>query len=376
MNDDQRPTEEELRGAPVLPGFELPDGLWVSRGTWLGDGLEPEDIGFIGFLKLRDPRIPATKDTLREEMQGIGWKMGKARFNSCFQRLKAAGHIKHTPVYNEETGRPEWRIEYFLNPANNDQYVNSGIQAFPQVGAENPVSGVSQKEQLFENLVTGISAGQTGSQVSGVSDSETRFSGFRTEGVPAGQGRNSGNPVSGSPPPYPPEGGGGTPPPNPRTKGRAPKADRHAELCALDEGDYEPTADEIAAADAFLQDLPGKWQHGPEDARALAPLLASRTHTQGYELDTLLELILIQDDKDKPATRPTRVMPYRVRNLKRKRTEEKPVPGDETASSGLAAWCGECNRGEEPAETFQRTRELPDGRDVPCTACHPKYTRV
>lgn len=173
-------------------------------------------------------------------------------------------------------------------------------------------------------------------------------------------------------PPHPPE-GGGTTSPSPQKTGRASKAEKWATACALDAEDYQPTTEEITAADAFLQDLPGKWQMGVDEARALAPLLASRVHTQGHELDTYLELVLIQDDPNDPARVPARVMPVRIRGLKRKRTEGRPLPPQ--AAGSLAPWCGECNGGEEPREVFQRFREMPDGTDVPCQACHPKHAR-
>lgn len=115
---------------------------------------------------------------------------------------------------------------------------------------------------------------------------------------------------------------------------------------------------------------------GPDEARMLAPLLASRITTQGYVLDTYLELVLTKDDEKNPAKVPSRVMPSRLRNLKRRRTEEKPLPAAQAASGGLTEWCGVCNLGEKPAAVYQRTRELPDGRDVPCPECHPKFTHA
>lgn len=365
----REPSEEDLRNAPVLPGFELPDHVTMGRGVVLGDGLEPEDIGVVAFLKLRDPRRPATQADLAREMQAHGWKMGKARFAAVFQRLKAAGHIKHSPAYNPETGRPEWRIEFFLNPANNDQYVNSGISAFPQVGAENPETGVSQVEQLFENPETGVSRGQKESPVFGNPEANPRKTGFPSADVLAGQGRISENRVFGSTPPHPPEGGGNTTP-SPHKTGRAAKWEA---ACALHADDYQPTAEETKEANSFLQDLPGKWQMNVDQARDLAPLLASRLHELGLEMDTLLEIELMADDPKDPVRLPSRVMPTRIRNLKRRQTE-----GERQAqpASGLAAWCGKCNRGEFPMAVYQRTVEVPNGNDEPCKECHPKYARA
>lgn len=133
-----------------------------------------------------------------------------------------------------------------------------------------------------------------------------------------------------------------------------------------------PTADEIKAADDFLQGLPGKWQMSIDDARALAPLLASRVHALGIELDVMLEIELMADDPKDPVRVASRVMPTRIRNLKRRNDGRRMEKG----SGGLAEWCGECNRGEFPRLTFQRVVELPDGTDIPCLKCHPKHARA
>lgn len=340
----------------------------MSGGVVLADGLQPEDVGVLAWLRLRDPRRPATQEDLAREMQAHGWKMGKGRFASIFHRLKSAGHIKHVSQYNSETGRPEWHIEFYMNPANNDQYLNSGIVAFPQAGAENPETGNLQTEQLFETPETGVSRGRKESRVSGDSLPDPQKPGIPSGGVPAGKGRTSENPVFGSTPPHPPVGGGNTTP-SPHKTGRAAK---WAASCALDPEDYVPTAEEIKAADGFLQGLPGKWQMGIEEARALAPLLASRTHALGLELDVLLEIELMADDPKDPVRVASRVMPTRIRNLKRRAAGSSRGQ----SSGGLADWCGECNRGEFPRLTFQRVVELPDGTDIPCPKCHPKNART
>ncbi|MFD8384335.1 hypothetical protein ACFV2X_38435 [Streptomyces sp. NPDC059679] len=365
------PPEEEMRGAPVVPGFELPDSVTLARGVVQADGLQPEDVGVLGFLKLRDPRRPATKEELAREMQALGWKMGKTRFDGIFQRLKATGHIKHAAGYNPETGRPEWRIEFYLNPANNDQYVKSGIAAFPQVNTETPETGDTQHARPFETPETGVSPGQKESRDSRDPGGKPRKPAFPSEPVPAGHNRNAENPVSALSPPHPPE-GGGTPPPNPPKTGRAGK---WAAACALHPEDYVPTMAEVRAANDFLQDLPGRWQCGPDVARDLAPLLASRAHTQGHELDDFFALELTYDDPKNPARMPVRTLPGRIRDLKRRRTQEDPTPDTTGASGRLAPWCGECNRGEMPVTAAQRMVELTNGRDVPCEKCHPKFTR-
>lgn len=281
------PSAEDLRGAPWLPGFELPDSVTISKGIVLGDGLQPEDVGVLAWLKLRDPRLPATQEDLAKEMQAHGWKMGKARFAGVFQRLKAAGHIKHRSEYNPETGRPEWRIEFFLNPANNAQYVNSGISAFPQVSSEIPETGDPQSEQLFETPETGVSRGQKESQVSGDPEGNPRKPGIRSSTVAAGHVRNSENPGSGAHPPHPPE-EVDTSSPNPltHTTGAVPSP--------REEGpEFSP--EELAQAEAFLQNMQ-RWQAGGATARKQAPRLLRVMRKQAWpaldELDEDQRLLL------------------------------------------------------------------------------------
>ncbi|MFJ3283305.1 hypothetical protein [Streptomyces halstedii] len=360
---------EEFSNSLYERAFEPADEVVLPRPIIETHGLQPEDLGVLAALILRDPGRPATAKSMAADLRSLGWKMSVDRFQAVSGRLTKAGHLYRESVFNDATGRPETVTRIYRNPANNPGYVRDGILASRQAGpgiGKNPTG-------IGENPVP---RGQGGIGENPIADPGSGFPRSRKSPVPQGQNRDRVFPGAVLPPPYPPEGGGGTPPPNPRTKGRAPKADRYAEQCALTADDYQPTVEEIRNADAFLQDLPGKWQMGPDEARALAPLLASRAHTQGYELDTFLELVLVQDDADKPATRPSRVMPYRVRNLKRRRIEDKPLPGALAASGGLAEWCGVCNVGERPAAAYQRTRELPDGRDVPCPECHPKFTRA
>ncbi|WP_144317011.1 hypothetical protein [Streptomyces sp. sk226] len=277
MNDEQRaqPTEEDLRGALVLPGFELPEVFPLTRGQLFTIGLQPEDHSALAFLKLRDPRKPATKEGLAEEMRAIGWKMGKTRFDGIFGRLKAAGHIKHVSVFNPELGRPQWQIQFFANPSYNDEYVNSVIAASSQVGAESLETGDSQTEQLFETPETRISRGQKESQVSRDPEANPWKPAFPSGDVPAGQSRNSGNPVFAQPPPLPP-GGGKTSSPYPLTEGARPHPEEEEE-----EGVSYETEELDAAAD-ILEALPDPWIVGAKDAADMAPSLLASMAKHGW----------------------------------------------------------------------------------------------
>ncbi|MEU9946900.1 hypothetical protein [Streptomyces sp. NPDC047939] len=314
MNDEQRaqPTEEDLRGALVLPGFELPDIYPLTRGQLHTVGLQPEDHSALAFLKLRDPRKPATKEGLAEEMKAIGWKMGKTRFDGIFGRLKAAGHIKHVSVYNPELGRPQWQIQFFANPSYNDEYVNSVIAASSQVGAESLETGDSQTEQLFETPETRISRGQKESQVSRDPEANPWKPAFPSGDVPAGQSRNPGNPVFGSPPPHPPE--------EVTTSSPTPHADTdgRSSLPSQTEGGREFSPKEIHAAESFLQRMASPWNAGRATATKYAPKLLRVMAEQGWpSIFNVDKRVLEHDITKNPGgiTRHAQVLPGRIADL-------------------------------------------------------------
>lgn len=281
-SNNAQPTEDELRRASVRPGFELPSTVTKLRSVVMTRGLQPEDLGVLDYLKLRDPSLPSTKEDLAREMQTLGWKMGKTRFDAIFLRLKAAGHIKHHAPYNPATGRPEWVIEFYMEPGNNDQYVNSGISAFSQVGAETPETGVPQIERTFETPETSISRGQKGSQVSRDSEGKPWKPAFPSGAVLAGQSRNPENQVFGSPPPHPPGGEVNTSP-HPLTAKRGPVG------AATPRGGKEVdasrfTSEQLEKAVEFLRHLRPPFYCGRPTAERLAPLLLAAIEENGWEL--------------------------------------------------------------------------------------------
>ncbi|WP_031029972.1 MULTISPECIES: hypothetical protein [unclassified Streptomyces] len=375
MSDEQ--TEGVSQGSARIDGRaqSLRPSVPLYRHMLYGSGL-PQPLDFLVLAHIHymcedgksfcvDDLVEALRNEGVLSANGKGLIGSKAVYQSV-ARLREVGFLHRTQANGGNFGRVSYTFYEF--PSLNPHWTLAGIAE----SATEPVGLSGEAVPSGNRIGTGQTASPDRARADKARADRPRGNRAEIAGRTASPEKARGQ---GSPP-HPPEGGGGTPPPNPRNKGRAPKADRYAEQCALTADDYQPTAEEIRAADAFLQDLPGKWQMGPDEARALAPLLASRAHTQGYEFDTYLELVLVQDDADKPATRPSRVMPYRVRNLKRRRTEDKPLPGAQAAPGGLAEWCGVCNVGERPAAVYQRTRELPDGRDVPCPECHPKFTRA
>lgn len=309
------PSDEDLRNAPVLPGFELPEVFPLSRGALHTVGLQPEDHSVLAFLKMRDPRRPASKEDLAAEMQAIGWKMGKTRFDGIFGRLKAAGHIKHVSAYNAATGRPEWRIEFFANPSYNDHYVNSVISASSQVSSETLETGVPQREQLSETLETSISPGQKESQVSRDTEGKPRNPAFPSGLVPAGQSRNAENPVFGSHPPHPPEEVTTSPSPHSDTSDRA-------SIPSQKEGEEAGYAEkDLTAASDVLQLLPAPWTQGRRNGDKLAPKLLDVMAEQNWpDIHTADRLLLTAQLTKNPkgVTNPYRLLASdRIPNLPR-----------------------------------------------------------
>lgn len=344
MSTPNEPSAEDLRGAPVLPGFEVPEIVALGPAVVHAQGLQPEDIGVLAWLKLRDPRKPATKAQLQKEMQEQGWKMGKDRFEGIFQRLKATGRIKHHCPYNPETGRPEWRIEFYLNPANNDEYVNSGISAFQQVSDEMRETRNPQTEQPFESRETRITPGQSGMRETRNPGAECGKPAFPSEGVPAGQGRNAGNPVFGPPPPHPPEEEVGTTSPSPHKPATASRRDKQAPP------DVAPA--DAAAAAQFVMRLPGPWAVGLQRAQGLAPWLVHNAELTGWSLDAGLRAYLTRPEPDKgPIKNYGATLAYRIKDMQPRDKVLEAAAADNpqqeeqqgSAKPALPAWCGECD---------------------------------
>ncbi|MER7983387.1 hypothetical protein [Streptomyces sp. NPDC095817] len=312
-----------------------------------------------------DP-VQITPKTVLERLRALGIVsgngsrlVGRDAVYDSFTRLQAKGYLRRIELRKDNKAAGV-AYEFYDFPAWNPEPPDLTSS---QVGAASGNAGSGNAGSSKENRTKSASPQvrpASGNAGSGIAGSRSKKTASPQVGAASG---NAGSP------PHPPVGGGNTSP-NPHKSGRAAK---WAASCALAPEDYTPTAEEIAAADAFLQDLPDRWQMNVEEARALAPLLASRVHALGLGLDLMLRLELVQDDPNNPVRVPARVMPVRIRGLKRRRTVDA---GEGGTAAGLAEWCTKCNRGEFPMMAFQRTVELPDGTDVPCRDCHPKYARA
>ncbi|MEW1754727.1 hypothetical protein [Streptomyces angustmyceticus] len=376
-------SEEQFEEGSAVIGRaqSLRPSVPLYRHMIYGSGLS-HSLDFVVLMHIhfmcedgKDFTVQDLIDSLRAEGirnangKGDGLVGSKAVYESV-ARLRAAGFLHRAQGNGGSFGKVSYTFHEF--PATDPNWTPPGMSGstgdlpFPLTGEAQPTSNE-------------ISAGQTASPHKGSADKGSADRRSGKSPILAGQ---TGSPLRGSgkgSPPHPPEGGGNSSPQPPKTgnKGRAPKADRLAVACALTDEDYQPTKEQIAAADTWLQDLRGKWQQSIPEARTIAPLLASYVHALDHELDDYLELLLTQEDPKDKVIVASRVLPHRIKHLKRRRRDERePLPQQQGASSGGGiGWCGECNGGEMPLMPYQRTVELPDGTDVPCEACHPKYAR-
>ncbi|MFJ9729242.1 hypothetical protein ACIRP3_41520 [Streptomyces sp. NPDC101209] len=256
-------------------GWEAPEEVVLRRELVRTPGLQPEDLGVLAELLLRDPRLPSTMEAIRADLQARGWKMGKDRYNGIAKRLTDAGHLARVSVFDEATQRPKWVTRVYRNPANNTQYVDLGIEASQQVSAESRVSSDSQGSEALE---TRDSRGQSriaekpqsGPESRKTRDLETRDS--------RGQSRNADNPRSVSSPPHPPEEEDSsssnllTDPAGSLPSQRKQQGDRQAR---------EFAEEELREAAAFLQGME-RWQAGAATAKRCAPRLLRTMWAQGW----------------------------------------------------------------------------------------------
>ncbi|MET7780387.1 hypothetical protein ABZU94_34900 [Streptomyces mirabilis] len=348
---------------------EFAPHVTVTEETFFSHGWQPLTIAVLQTLWFLPSDTAFDIPFLVDWYARLGWKgaNGKPLGENVVRReiglIRDAGYVSTTRLRGE--GGRAVGIQYTVSQRRSDQ---------PQDGAWLPVTPSIEENRRSHHVPPLATCGDSPHVANGENRRSHHVPPLATPGesphvADDAKPQVAPRATNGVSPPHPPEGGGNTSP-NPHKSGRAAK---WAAACALAPDDYAPTAEEIKAADAFLQDLPDQWQMGVDEARALAPLLASRVRALDLDLDLMLQLQLVQDDPQNPVRVPARVMPTRIRGLKRRRAGGG---GAGAVTGGLAEWCTKCNRGEFPMAVYQRTVELPDGTDVPCRDCHPKYVRA
>lgn len=311
MHSPQRPSSSDDFGASYLErGWEPPEEVVLRSELVRTPGLQPEDIGVLSELLLRDPRLPSTMEAIRRDMQAQGWKMGKDRFNAIAARLTKAGHLARMPVYDETTQRPTWVTRVYRNPANNEQYVDLGIAASQQVSAEmwetrDPAPSESRKTRVSPGQSRNTENPRSGAGSRKTRDPETRVS--------PGQSQKAENPQSGVHPPHPPE-EVTTSSPYPLTDSQGSLPSQREEV----EGGFAPK--DRHAAESFLQQLRPPHHMGAASARKYAPLLLRSMAEQGwpsiFEVDRLLLAREVTRDPQ-GFKRPSSLVPTRIRDLPR-----------------------------------------------------------
>ncbi|MFJ5646347.1 hypothetical protein [Streptomyces sp. NPDC093223] len=259
-------------------GWEAPEEVILRRELVRTPGLQPEDLGVLAELLLRDPRLPSTMEAIRADLQAQGWKMGKDRYNGIAKRLTTAGHLARVSVFDESTGRPTWVTRVYRNPANNTQYIDLGITASQQVS---PEMRVSRDPLATESRETRVSPGQGRNAEIPQSGTESRETRDLETRVSPGQGRNAEIPQSASPPPHPPEEEDSSSP-NPLT-GRAGSLPSQREQQGQGERAPEFTVEQLRDAAAFLAGMQ-RWQAGAATAKRCAPRLLRAMRDQGWPL--------------------------------------------------------------------------------------------
>lgn len=128
--------------------------------------------------------------------------------------------------------------------------------------------------------------------------------------------------------------------------------------------------DQVAAAAAFLEELPDPWTLGPVTAKAMAPDLLNAANRQGWDFDGDLIARLTENPGGNIRSHSS-ILRIRIRDLPRR--PAKPQP---RRSTPLPPWCGECGDGNKAAAREGHIRQMFDdqGNARPCPKCHPSQT--
>ncbi len=350
-------------------GWEPPEEVILRRELVRTPGLQPEDLGVLAELLLRDPSLPSTMEAIRTDLQRRGWKMGKDRYNAITKRLTQTGHLARVSVYDEATQRPTWVTRVYRNPANNEQYVDLGITASTQVSPETRVSRDQGPQLLAESRETRVSPGQSRNAENPQSGPGSRKTRDLETRVSPGQSRNAENPRFASPPPTPPSW-------EEEDYSSSPKPSSITAVPA------DAPAAAVAAAAEFLAELPGRWACGRKSAAELAPFLAEAVVAQGWALGEALVQQLTS--RRIPSRKmPSQVLAEQIEDLPRYQAaarkapaaahrpgRERPAPG-RIPGQQLPLEDGEHTRAADTAAAAVPVEQLGQARELLLTLTGP-----
>ncbi|MER6441275.1 hypothetical protein ABT275_33560 [Streptomyces sp. NPDC001185] len=301
-------SSEEFGQSRLERAWEPPEEVILRRELVRTPSLQPEDLGVLAELLLRDPRLPSSMEAIRTDLQARGWKMGKDRYNAIAKRLTTAGHLARVSVFDDATQRPQWVTRVFRNPANNTQYVDLGIAATQQVRTEVRETSDSLPTGSLE---TRVSPGQSRNAENPRSGSESRKTRDLETRVSPGQSRNAENPRSDSPPPHPPE--------EVETSSPYPLTDPAGSLPSQREEEAGFAPSDIDAAERFLQELPRPWGAGRATARKCAPLLLGEMCELGWPSIHEVDRQILQQEilrNTEFAKSPAHILPKWIKDLR------------------------------------------------------------
>lgn len=318
-------SSDEFGNSLYERAFEPADEVVLPRPVIETRGLQPEDLGVLAALMLRDPGRPATAKAMAADLRSLGWKMSVDRFQAVSGRLAKAGHLYRESVFNDATGRPEMVTRIYRNPANNPGYVRDGILASSQATGgigENPTA-------IGENPVP---RGQGGIGENPIPGTQSGFPRSRKSPVLPGQSPNRVFPDAVASPPHPPE--------EVTTSSPYPLTDPsgHTSLPSQTEGEEAGyAAKDIWAAADLLQRLPDPWTQGKLNAGRLAPKLLTVMAEQGWPgIHSVDRALLTRQLTKNPhkVTNPYRLLASdRIPNLPRYDV----VTAEAKAASGISA---------------------------------------
>ncbi|MFE3381901.1 hypothetical protein [Streptomyces anulatus] len=364
---------------------EFAPNVTVTDETFFGHGWQPLTTSILMSLWFLPADASFDVPFLVDWYKRLGWKgaNGKPLGAPVIRReiglIREAGYVSVTRLRGE-SGQAVG-IQYSVSQRRSDQ---------PETGAWIPVLPGTEGIRRSDHVWPMTTRGESPHVVDGDNRRSDHMQAMATRGesphvVDAAKpqvGPRVANENSASAPPHPPEEEVGTTSPSPHKRATASRRNKQPAP--------EVDAAALTAAAKWLMKLPGDWAAGVQRAESLAPWLVRNAELTDWDLDMSLRMYLTrQDPGQKPPDNYGSVLGYRIKNMQPKEAvmaaaaekaeAEQAEPKDSTAkpASQMRDWCGKCNRGERPAETFMRVipSDDPDDEKVTrCPDCHPAMT--
>ncbi|MFE7412912.1 hypothetical protein [Streptomyces laurentii] len=346
MNIPSQQSERDLDAfgrSRIERGWEPPEEVVFRTDQLDPSALQPQDIGILYHLLVRDPELPCSVLVLAEELKAYGWKgLSDKPLRESLRRLIGAGHVERLKANDPETGQMVWLFRVYRNPANNPQVkaIRSDLPDGPNKRSAHPVDSTVSAGQTHPVDLTGWAAIR-----SDLPDGSHDVSAGQTHPV-----ENAGWVVS---PPTPPLGGGNTTP-YPHTRPAVP-----AGTGTREEGEDQAhvpdkhTPARLAAAADFLRGLTGDVALNSKQRTTLAPLVLEAIDGDGWCLGPELLRALSVARDSAPVKNPASVVRSRIENLRPYRASDAGTSAAAPAPDACplhphrpAAACRPCQAGD------------------------------